>query len=56
MTVKPFLRIETGPETELESDIKEEQPVEQPNDQRRSEINGLLEKGVFEPVTIEDVL
>ncbi len=31
-TVKPFLQIETGPETELESDIKEERPIEQPND------------------------
>ncbi len=96
-TVKPFLRIETGLETEPESNIEEERPVEQPNDRttlliikrrrgrprkhplpkdtnaliadilvfiqeptfknsRRSEINGLLEKGVFKPVTIEDVL
>ncbi len=101
-TVKPFLQIEAGLETELEDDIEEERPeeerpVEQPNDRttpltvkrrrgrprkhplpkatntlivnisifiqeltfknsRRSKINGLLEKGVFEPITIEDVL
>ncbi len=37
ITVKPFLRIEARPETELEDDIKEERPeeerpIEQPND------------------------
>jgi len=32
-TIKPFLQIETRPEIELESDIEEERPVEQPNDQ-----------------------
>ncbi len=32
-TIKPFLQIETGLETEPESDIEEEWPTEQPNDQ-----------------------